>query len=585
MEKQVDILELFLAVKRRLPIALIVTAFSLIIGLIIVFSWPSTYRSSSTILIEQQEIPQDLVRTTVTSFADQRIQMISQRVMTFSKLNEIINQYNVYEEELKKEPLEVVIRQMKRDIKLQMISADVVDPRSGRPIEASIAFTLGFDSKSPKLAQSVANELTSLFLSENIKNRREMAEEAEIFLTGEVHQLEQRSRKLEAQLAEFKEKNLRRLPELTTLNYNLLERTEREYFEIGKQIQTLEERKLLLESQLTQLDPSHGLVGNSETSLLTPTARAKILQNQYINLLATYSDNHPDVVKIKRELEKLVGDGDYPVEKSFIDKQIEIFEAELAGLRSKYGDSHPDVVRLMNKLDEFQLRAGIAELKSNLSGTESGISRLEFVDNPTYVQTATSLESLNLEIASLKALKSELKQKADKLEASLLEGPKVEQQYTELTRDYQNTRAKYQELKAKQLEANLARNLEQERKGERFTLIEPPIIPVEPISPNRTLWAVLTVLFSLGIGGASIFLMENLDQTMHSAQAVQKYLGSPPLATIPHIATSVENSKRRRLQIVTAAVGLILVVSAAVAVHMVYMPLDVLWYVALRKLG
>ncbi|MCG8536958.1 MAG: Wzz/FepE/Etk N-terminal domain-containing protein, partial [Pseudomonadales bacterium] len=279
MENQVDIKEIISAVKRRFKPAIVIWLLVFCCSIAYAVLAKPTFRSQSTILIEQQEIPQELVRSTVTSFADQRIQMIIQRVMTFSKLSEIIKKYDLYVEERQKDPLEVVIDQMREDINHRMISAEVVDPRSGRPVEATIAFSIGYQNKSPKLAQSVANELTSLFLSENIKTRNEMAQEAEAFLSNEVERLERRSTELEASLAEFKEENLRKLPELTQLNMSTLERTEREYFEISRQIKSLEERKLYIESQLSLQDPQSSVVSNGDLAVLTPSARAKLLQN------------------------------------------------------------------------------------------------------------------------------------------------------------------------------------------------------------------------------------------------------------------------------------------------------------------
>lgn len=79
-----------------------------------------TYVSSSTILIEQQEIPRDLVRSTVTSFADQRIQSITQRTMTYANLSELIKKYDLYADDRKSEPMEVIIENMRRDIKTKL---------------------------------------------------------------------------------------------------------------------------------------------------------------------------------------------------------------------------------------------------------------------------------------------------------------------------------------------------------------------------------------------------------------------------------------------------------------------------------
>ena len=124
---------------------LLIAGIVLILGLITAFIWPPTYQSASTILIEEQEIPAELIQSTVTSYAAQRIQVISQRVMTRSNLLEIIEKYNLYESERKRQTTEEVLFDMREDIGIDMITAEVMDPRTGRPTAATIAFTVGFE--------------------------------------------------------------------------------------------------------------------------------------------------------------------------------------------------------------------------------------------------------------------------------------------------------------------------------------------------------------------------------------------------------------------------------------------------------
>ena len=192
-------------VRRRIKPMLIVSTIFLFVSLLIVMLLPKVYKSTATILIEQQEIPQDLVRSTVTSYADQRVQVIMQRAMTFSNLTQIIKKFSLYSDIYKREPMEKIVAMMKNDIHHNMISADVVDPRSGRPVEATLAFSIGFESKSPKLAQQVANELSNLFINENLRTRRDMANQTADFLLSESESLEKRITDTETRMAKFKE--------------------------------------------------------------------------------------------------------------------------------------------------------------------------------------------------------------------------------------------------------------------------------------------------------------------------------------------------------------------------------------------
>src|ERR1700734_1178473 len=187
---------------------------------------PPTYRSSATILIEQQEIPQDLVRSAISSFADQRIQVISQRVMTTQNLITLINRYDLYPNVRATKPREVLIQRMRDDISMKMISADVIDPRSGHPTQATIAFSVGYQSESPDLALKVANELTTLYLNENLTSRTQLGQQTSTFFSEEATRQRQRIDELDKTLAAFKEKHRDELPEFTQLNVQTADRTD-----------------------------------------------------------------------------------------------------------------------------------------------------------------------------------------------------------------------------------------------------------------------------------------------------------------------------------------------------------------------
>ena len=146
----------------------------LAVGVAVALLLPAVYRSTATILIKEQEIPQEFVRSTVTSFADERIQVISQQVMTRATLLDLVERYQLYASARQRETSEEIIERMRRDIKLTPISAEVTDRRTGAPGKATIAFTLSYDSEVPAAAQKIANELTTLFLNENVKNRQQI---------------------------------------------------------------------------------------------------------------------------------------------------------------------------------------------------------------------------------------------------------------------------------------------------------------------------------------------------------------------------------------------------------------------------
>ncbi|HIP53314.1 MAG TPA: lipopolysaccharide biosynthesis protein [Chromatiales bacterium] len=541
---------------------------------------PSVYRSTATILIEQQEIPQDLVRSTVTSFADQRIQTISQRVMTSVNLAKIIEKFDLYKKERRTESMVSVVQEMRDDIQLEMVSADVVDPRSGRPMEATIAFTLSYENRSPDIAQKVANEIVSLFLEENLRVRRESAKETTRFLEEEAQSLSERISDLEAKLAIFKEKNTGALPEYSQLNQQMMDRTEREISNVDQQIRALEERKVYLRSELSQLNPSGSIYTVDGERLLGPADRLKALRVQYISMATKYAENHPDIVKVKREIKALKQELGIEDDAFTLRAQLEAQKSSLAKLEERYSADHPEVQRLQRAIAATE-----TALKNAGRRPASNQPLNEVADNPAYVQLKSQLDGAEVELRSLKIQRAELKQRLLDLEKKMMRTPQVEREYKALTRDYDNALLKYREIKAKQQEAQLAQSLEEERKGERFSLIEPPLFPEKPAKPNRLAILFLGFVFSIGAGIGHVALRESLDDTIHSSKDAVELLHIPPMAVVPYIQNSLDVKKERSRLALFILIGVALVAGAAAAVHTFVMPLDVLWYSMLRRAG
>jgi polysaccharide biosynthesis transport protein len=551
-------------------------------GLLVTLLLPSVYRSVATILIEQQEIPEDLVRSTVTSFADQRIEMISQRVMTTTNLWGIIEKFDLYSDERKRQPREYIIDNMRDDIDRQIISADVVDPRSGRPVQATIAFSLSFDAKSPATAQRVANELTSLFLKENIKTRSDMADQAEKFLADEAEKIRQQIKQLGDGIANFKAANQDSLPEVQTLNVTTLQRIEQELREADRDLGSLDERRLYLEGELAKLSPHDRMITDSGASVLSPLGRLKMLETQRLQMLSQYSASHPDVQRTDREIAALRKQLGYKADNTAAQQQAVIARNELAMARKRYGDQHPEVKRLQRELEIVE--ASARENAASFSAAAENEALFE-PDSPAWLQIKASLNALESQQKTLRQKKIELRTERTTYDQRMAAAPNVEKTYREMLADMEAASIKYNETKAKQAEAKLAKALETEQKGERFTLIEPPLQPETPVKPKRLLMFfmsfVLSVLLTLAIG----YLFEMADKSIKDPGAIERLAGHAPLAVIPYIKTDAE-SQRDRTQWIVASLGLLTVLLLlVVCIHFFYKPLDVLYYLVMRRYG
>jgi len=572
----------YLSILGRRKKQLIVPAILILVAsALLAFGLPSVYQSKATILIEQQEIPADLVRSTVTSYAGERIQMISQRVMTTDNLSKIINSYGLYKAERKTTSMSMLVEKMRKEINLEMISADVVDPRSGRPTTATIAFTLSFNNENPRTSQKVTSELVSLFLNANLERRTKSAIETTGFLATESAKLEEKVAQLEANLAEFKERNINNLPELQQLNIQLMERSERELKDVAQQVRALDERKIYLSSELAQISPNTEMMSTDGRRILGPKNRLKVMQSEYVTLASRYSSTHPDLIKMKKEIAALRKEVGVTDEAAELRLQIKDLKTQRASMKDRYSSKHPDVKKVQRNLVKAQqaLKQALKVRKQEQKDTEVE------PDNPVYIQLQTQLNAAEGELKSLHVLRGELKEKLRDFEARLIKSPQVEREYRDLTRDYDNAMGKYKEVKAKQLEAELAEALERENKGERFSLIEPPLLPEKPSKPNRLAILFLGFIFSLAGGVGTVAVAEAMSDAINDTHGLMQVTGEPPLISIPYIEVAAEREKKVALRRRLIVAGIIAGISSVVIFHFLIMPLDVLWFVVMRRLG
>jgi uncharacterized protein involved in exopolysaccharide biosynthesis len=576
-----DLQDYIAAFKRRIKTVGVIAGAIVVTSLLLAFLLPPTYRSSATILIEEQEIPTEMVRSTITTFAAQRLQTINQRVMTRANLEKIIEKFDLYADKRKRNPMEEIIDKMREDLSFEPISAEVIDPRTGQPSKATIAFALSYDGRNPGLVQRVANEVTSLYLEENLKSRTQKTAETSGFLQEEAKRLGDFVAEMEGKLAEFKEAHLHSLPEYKEMNLQFMDRTERELMDINDQVRTLEERKVFLDAELAQIKPESDMYSSTGQRIMSPADRLKILQTEYLALSSKYSEKHPDVVKARQELEamrKEVGSG----ENSGIDqvKELGDLRSQLTAALQKYSEGHPDVVKLKKQITS--LEDSINRLSTLKAAKEVAAKE---ADNPAYISLMTQRKTVDQDVAALAKKRVELRVKLEDYEKRLGATPDIERQYLELVRDYDNASMKFRELKAKELEAKIAEELEKKSKGERFSIIEPPMLPEKPIKPNRTAIAALGFILAIAAGVGYVLLLETLDKTVRGSRVVIALTGVAPIATIPLLIDQdqmAEKVSRRTLIFMASLIGA--GVLLLLLIHFFVSPLDVLWFRALRKL-
>ena len=382
----------------------------LMISVIVAIALPPVFRSKGTILIEKQHIPADLVKSTVVSFADERIAQIEQKLMTVDNINKIIEKFDLYPKEKKVVNASDLAEQFKKATLIELINADVVG--QGKSSKATLAFTISFDHRLGITAQKVANELVTLFLDENIRSRTERAEESTKFLQVEAEKFKQEIQKIENELAEYKEKYSGSLPELLPVNTAAITRIENNMQQLVMQEKMLNERRINLRNQLMMTSSSLIAPSSGDTPKIQNRAT---LEAEYHSLLKKYSKNHPDVKAMKRTLEA--------------------YDEEHKDESNQEGISNPAYLQLQSELNiaEVELKSinqQREELTSQLKKLEANVAQTHQVERG-YYDLVRDLENHKAKYTELKAKSLEAKlsqnleteQKAEKF--TLLEPPRV----------------------------------------------------------------------------------------------------------------------------------------------------------------
>lgn len=485
MQEQIDLERILQIVRRRLPYALAVSTALLIASAVVIFSLPAVYRSTGKIAVQSQQIPSDLVRSTVESTSP-RIGFTQQLVMTDAQLEKIIDTYQPYPPDR----FNGGTADMVRELRAHILIDGIVDPfSSGRP---TIAFSVSFEHGSPETAYNIANELVQLFLRQNALARTTLATETSAFLKQETDKLSIRARELEREVADFKQRYSNALPEHLGLRVGMLESAQSDLRSLRRDIDASEQEIRYLETQRSLYTSQPAIGGADRPETLTPSERLAALKIQLRQMSKVYTQSHPEVIDITRAITRLEAD-----------------------LRSG--------------------RAGSDDL------TSAGIA------DPARADIEYKLNAAHQRVDSLREQQSALQQTIHDLQASIMETPQVERGLTELTQEYDTAIKEYEDVRAKQRQAELAESLEEKKMAERFVLLDPPAIPTDPERPKKPKLLAGAVFLSLASGAGVVVVAEALDTTIRDRAAIASLTGKPPFAVLPYLGEP-RSRKRKRIR-------------------------------------
>jgi uncharacterized protein involved in exopolysaccharide biosynthesis len=528
---------------------------------------PPVYKSTATIMVESAAVSEKLVRSNVTGYIEERIDSLSIRAQSPENLIKIIETYGLYTDLSADNTMPMLLTKMREDITIETIATKVQSERLGRTMPLTTSFTVSFDGKEAEGLADVANHLASLFLELNVKEREEKTRTTIKFLEKQLDSLRLEIQETEAKLADFKEQHLLELPHLMSLNLKSMDQMERSMEYKTKHINDLINRKIYLEGQLALLEPSMFKVTGDGKRILTPKEELSVLRSQYLSLSASLSEDHPDVIKLKKKLVALEGEVGTKQAVSQFQKELYDKEHQLALLQKRVSSKHPDAIKL--KKEVILLREQVQKLSKNQKVLKEIDEKPE---NPAYINLQTKMDTTQMEIEAAKKDLEDIEGKHEQYRNRLEHTPKVEQEYLDLKRNYDNATTTYDKIANRLRVAREAMGLEQDNMAEKFTLIEPARTPLEPYKPNRPAMILLGLALALGSGIGVGSISEYMDDSIHTADELAKIAKHKVLTVIPYWETSHEITRKRRRIWVVVGSSVAIAVIGLVALNFLHQP-------------
>lgn len=448
------------------------------------------YTSQTLVLVEQQKVPDRFVTPVVTDELNQRLGTMREQILSRSRLQPLIDRYPLFSAEEKSQvPLEDLIDRLRTAISVTPVQTLGGGGRDGLP-----GFYISFTWSDPHLAQQICQQITSMFMEENLKWRESRAQQTTAFLQKQLDEAKKKLDEEDARLAEFKRRYIGQLPGQEQTNLNLLMGMNTQLDAVTQLINRAQQEKSFAETQL---------------------------QQQLAAWQATQTGTNPHT----------------------LEDQLTLKKKELIELEARYTQNHPDVTRLKQTIADLERR--IAEAEANPSAKmETEVDSTRLIEPPQIQQLRSQIRQLDLTIREKTREQERLQEQIKIYQARVQLSPVIEQQYKELTRDYDTALKFYNDLLAKKAQSEMGQALERDQQGEQFRVMDAANLPERPSYPNRLQFALGGLLAGLVLGGGIAVLLEIRDKSIRSERDIQALLGLPTLALLPLIEAT--NGKRRR---------------------------------------
>jgi polysaccharide biosynthesis transport protein len=509
-----------MVVRRRWTIVLsIFICWSVVWGV----SWliPASYKSEALILVEEQKIPEQYVVPNVTVSLQDRLQSMTQQVLSRTHLQATIDRFHLYPNRRSLFVTTDPVEQMRKDIKI-----DLVDSAS-RPGQLT-AFKIDYSAGSPQLAEQVNTELTSLFIEENLKLQQQLSESTTAFLQAQLTEARNKLEEQEAKLRVFKAEHLGQLPSQAETNVQILNGLQNQLVDTQRALDGAKQHRLYLESLQQQYQTQASKGGNDSSTASTEAAMTdelRDLRRQLEDARSRLTDEHPDVVALKDRIAKA-------------EKAKKDFETNAA--------SQTETAKATHAAD---------------SGTKD---ELQSSAGTSMMQVQSQLKAIKLEIENYEQHEKELQSQIASYETRLNLTPQTEQELADVSRGYEELKANYNSLLQKQDQSQLATSLEQRQQGEQFRILDPPSLPSRPSAPNHLLLSLGGLLLGVVVGLGLAAILEMTNVVVRKEEDLEGLVPTRVLVGIPHLDAPGEDVFKknfRSLEIGAAAVMAVLVLA------------------------
>ena len=458
---------------------------------------PDRYRSDTLILVVPQRVPEAYVKSTVTARIEDRLNSISQQILSRTRLERVIHDFNLYAKARETGLMEDIVGRMRRDIFVDVVKGD--------------AFRVSYVGGEPRTVMRVTERLASLFIEENLRDREVLAEGTNQFLESQLEDARRRLIEHEKKLEEYRRRHSGQLPEQLNSNVQMLQNTQLQIQNLLESINRDRDRRLVVERQLVdaQAEP--------------PTPPPPVLQ------MASGE----------------TGTGGTTAQ------QIAQARSTLQALELRFKPGHPDIGIWQRRLRDLEKQAEAEALRTPVSTGSSATtaSAGDLARQKRLGDLKAELDQLDRQISSKLADEQRLRAWAAGVQARVEATPTRQSEMIELTRDYASIQGIYSSLLNKKEDSRLAANLERRQIGEQFKLLDPARLPEKPVSPNRQRMNMIGLAAGLLIGLGLIAFLEYRDSSFKTDEEMTALLSLPVLAIVPSMRSHQERRAmvRRRI--------------------------------------